>query len=90
MTYGQLLDRASDALRAAGDAAVDTSASGHASVAATLAARTRAYQQLVRLVEHLGGPLPPSVSVPVAEQLVNSHRRLAATGPSRTPPPPYC
>jgi hypothetical protein len=83
VTYGQLLDRASDALRAAGDAAGDTSASGHASVAATFAARTRAYQQLVRLVDQIGGPMPHSVSVPIAEQLVNSNRRLGATGPSR-------
>ena len=83
VTYGQLLDRASDALRAASEAAGDTSATGHASVAATVTARARAYQQLVRLVDQIGGPMPHSVSVPIAEQLVNSNRRLGATGPSR-------
>jgi hypothetical protein len=83
VTYGQLLDRASDALRAASEAVGDTGATGHASVAATVTARTRAYQQLVRLVDQIGGPLSHSVSVPIAEQLVNSNRRLGATGPSR-------
>lgn len=83
MTYGQLLDRASEALRAASDAAGDTAASGHAAMAATLNARTRAYQQLIRLVDQIGGPVPHNVSVAVAEQLVNSKRRLAETGPSR-------
>jgi hypothetical protein len=83
MTYGQLLDRARDALGAAGDTAVETNASGHASVAATVAARTRAYEQLIRLVDQISGPVPGRVVVPVAEQLVNSHRRLAATSGGR-------
>lgn len=83
LDYGHLLDQASDALRAAGNAAGDTSANGHASLAATVAARTRAYEQLVRLVDQIGGPVSGSVLVPIAEQLVNSIRRVGATSASR-------
>jgi hypothetical protein len=83
MTYGHWLDQATDALHAAGHAAAQTGADGHPSVAAAIAARTNTYRQLVRLVDHIGGPVAGPTSVAAADQLVNSTRRLSTTSTAR-------
>jgi hypothetical protein len=83
VTYGHWLDQARDALRAAGHTAAEGRADGHADAAATIAARNRVYRQLVRLTDHIGRPITRPISTAIADQLVNSTRRLATTTPAK-------